>query len=154
MIVESIGKRFGDKVKVKERRDGKFDIYVNPDMVLPLISFLKTSKFEHLTFITCVDWIKEKEFELVYNLFSYETREEVFVKVRVNREKPEIESIIPVYDIAETYEREIHEMFGVYFAGNDNLTPIFLEDWKGPPPMRKDFDALEYSNEKYEVKNG
>ena len=40
-------------------------------------------------------------------------------------------------------------MFGVKFEGNDDLSPLFLEDWLGPPPFRKDFDWRKYVREKY-----
>ena len=40
-------------------------------------------------------------------------------------------------------------MFGVEFQGNPDLSPLFLEDWEGPPPFRKDFDWRAYVREKY-----
>ena len=39
---------------------------------------------------------------------------------------------------ASFYEREIFEMFGVDFEGNNDLTPLLLPDeWTGAPPMLK-----------------
>ena len=38
------------------------------------------------------------------------------------------------------------------FPGNPRLTQFILEDWDGPPPMRKDFDSISYSRETYDMK--
>jgi NADH-quinone oxidoreductase subunit C len=54
-----------------------------------------------------------------------------------------------VFRHAQTYEREIHEMYGVFFEGNARLTPLFLEHWRGPPPMRRDFDTRKYVEETF-----
>ena len=43
---------------------------------------------------------------------------------------------------AAMHERETWEMFGIKFRGNRMLKPLFLEDWRGPPPFRKDFDVV------------
>jgi len=48
----------------------------------------------------------------------------------------------------------MHELFGVEFEGNQDLAPLFLEDWDGPPPFRKDFDWRDYVREReYDKEN-
>ncbi|MCK5399847.1 NADH-quinone oxidoreductase subunit C, partial [bacterium] len=51
----------------------------------------------------------------------------------------------------QVYEQEIHEFFGIEFAGNPDLSPLFLHNWKEIPPMRKDFDTEEYSKRAFDV---
>ena len=148
-IVEDIVKRFGDKVRAEVQRERRVKFYTDPINIKPLLYYLKEKGFIHLSSISCVDWIKKNQFELVYHLWSYEERVHLMVKTRISRENPEMETMTPVFPVAETYEREIHEMFGVNFPGNPNLKPLFLEDWDGPPPMRKDFDTRAYVREKY-----
>ena len=54
------------------------------------------------------------------------------------KEGENIESIYDVYPIAEIYEREIHDFFGVEFEGNPRLhQELFLDKWKGEPPLKK-----------------
>jgi len=61
-----------------------------------------------------------------------------------------MESCVSVYEEnAQIHEREAYEMFGVVFKGNPDLSPLFLEDWKGPPPFRKDFNWRKYVIEKF-----
>jgi len=127
-------------------REKRVIVSLPKDSLFSLIAFMK----EHLSFITCVDWIKEGEFELVYHLASYGDGIHAIVKTRVDRADPVYLSIIPLFEHAQTYEREIHEMFGVEFAGNDRLTPFLLANWQEIPPMRKDFDTQEYSERMFE----
>lgn len=107
--------------------------------------FLKEHNFSHLSFITCVDWIDDGKFELVYGIWSYEYNIHILLKTMISRENPQQKSLMFLWDQAITYERDIHEMFGVVFTGNPNLTPFILENWEGIPPMRKDFDSRKYS---------
>jgi len=131
-------------------REKRVIVSLPKDSLFSLIAFMKEQGFQHLSFITCVDWIEEGEFELVYHLASYEDGIHAIVKTRVDRADPIYLSIIPLFEHAQTYEREIHEMFGVEFAGNDRLTPFLLTNWQEIPPMRKDFDTQEYSERMFE----
>ena len=110
--------------------------------------------FEHLSTIS-VDWLEEGRFELVYHLWSYKYRTSLNIKTKIDRNKPSISSINSIWDTyAETCERECHELFGINFEGNSNLTPLFLEDWQGPPPFLKDFNWREYTlKEHYKEEN-
>ncbi|MDM8563260.1 NADH-quinone oxidoreductase subunit C, partial [Candidatus Marithioploca araucensis] len=49
-----------------------------------------------------------------------------------------------IYSPAAFFERDIHEMFGVYFEGSPNMEPFILTEWEGPPPMLKSFSTLDY----------
>ena len=148
-ILEKVKRAFGDRIETAPKRERQAEIRVPLELLHPLIGYLKAQGFGHLATISCVDWIEGGEFELVYHLWSYERRFHLLVKTRIDRENPTVETIIPIFRIAETYERELHEMFGIDFPGNPNLTPLLLEDWDGPPPMRRDFDTRKYVEEKY-----
>ena len=119
-------------------------------VVTALIS-LKARGFEHLSAISCTDWLEEGELELAYHLWSYADRIHVILKTRVPRDGAEIVTVSPVFQHAQTYEREIHEMYGVDFEGNPRLTPFLLDHWQGPPPMRRDFNTRSYVKDKYGV---
>ena len=105
---------------------------------------LKARGFEHLSAISCTDWLEEGQFELVYHLWSYRHKIHAMLKTRLPRADPETVTASPVFPHAQTYEREIHEMYGVHFEGNPRLTPLLLDHWRGPPPMRRDFDTRQY----------
>ncbi|MFO7899588.1 MAG: polyprenyl synthetase family protein, partial [Planctomycetota bacterium] len=76
--------------------------------------------------------------------YAPELKVHVALKTKVPRDEPELESVVPIFEIAEPYEREIHELYGVHFAGHPRLIPLFLEREYEIPPFRKDFDTRQY----------
>lgn len=114
-----------------------------------ILSRLKEGGFDHLSDVTVTDYIDEGEFELVYHLWSHQKKLRAIMKVRIPREFPTIKSIFDLWTGAQMHERENHELFGINFEGNPNLSELFLEDWEEIPPFRKDFDTRKYVKEKY-----
>ncbi len=57
-------------------------------------------------------------------------------------DEPELETLISIYPGANWHEREIHEMFGVRFAGHPYLEKLYLPTGFEGNPMRKDFPLL------------
>ncbi len=153
-LVEEIKKVLGDLGEVYIQREKRVYVKLPKNMVLPMLAYLKDKGFHQLTAITCVDWINRGKFELIYNLMSLDWGAiHVFLKTELERDKENMFSAIEIYPMAFDYEREIHEMFGIVFEGHPRLDNFILEDWDGPPPMRKDFDTVKYCEEKYGIKD-
>jgi NADH:ubiquinone oxidoreductase subunit C len=79
-------------------------------------------------------------FTLVLHLVSgADVTRRATLKAPVPKATPEAPSLAGVYGIADWYEREIFDMFGIRFAGHPDLRRILLpEDWAGHP-LRKDY---------------
>ena len=78
---------------------------------------------------------------MVYHLESTTYRHQLVVKVQLDRNKPEIETVSHIWRTAEFNEREAYEMFGVNFLNHPDLRLLILPDgWEGRNPMRKDFE--------------
>ncbi len=143
---------FKEDAAVTLQRHG-LSINAKSQQVVPVLRFLRDSGYDHLTMLSCVDWMEEKEFELVYILSFYSETEvgnenyHVILKTRISRERGEFETITHLFENAEPYEREIHELFGIRFEGHSRLTPMFLEREYKVPPFRKDFDTRVYVKE-------
>ena len=140
-------------VQISIPEDNKLVITTKKEQILNILSFLKDKGYDYLTLISCIDWINDKEFELVYILASYseeKRKEHIILKTRILREKSEFKTVIPVFENAEPYEREIHELFGINFEGHPRLTHLFLERDYKIPPFRKDFNTREYVKEFFE----
>ena len=106
--------------------------------------------YVHLSFITCIDRIEEGKLELVYMLRNHDLKHDLGVRTKIDREKPVMESMHKHWAAIATYQRELHEMFGIDFPGSPGLERAFaLESWSGPPPMRRDFDTKKYSEERF-----
>ena len=95
--------------------------------------------FDYMFCLTCVDW--KTHLTMVYHLTSTRHRHNIVVKSKLNRDKPEIETICRTWRTAEFNEREVYEMFGVNFLHHPDLRLLILPDgWEGKNPMRKDFE--------------
>ena len=113
----------GDKVIVKSN-------------LAKTISFIKEKyKFDVLKSITAVDK-KEQGVELTYRLYSLENEEDLLIVINV---EVEIESISSIFDSATADEKEIYDLFGVKFLGNNELKRLYMpESWEGHP-LKKDY---------------
>lgn len=100
--------------------------------------FLKQSlNFAHLMCLTSIDY-KDK-LALVYNLYSYQTKEKIALKVFLDRNNPHVESVTEIWQAADWHEREAFDMMGMNFSGHPDLRRILLpDDWTGHP-LRKDY---------------
>lgn len=123
-----------------------------PANTLPtLLNLLKgRAGYLHLSAISCVDWPGDKEFELVYHLWSYETKVLISAHIRVAKEPGRYISMYDIHRPAAYFERDIHEMFGLYFEGAPDMRPFVLTDWHGPPPMLKSFSSMQYVQDTYD----
>jgi NADH-quinone oxidoreductase subunit C len=143
-------------ISMKAPETNRLIVNVEKEQVMPVLRFLKGEDYDHLALISCVDWMEEGEFELVYIISSYlkednertgGERPGVILKSRISREEGRFYTVIPVFRNAEPYEREIHELFGINFEGHPRLTPLLLEREYDIPPFRKDFDTRKYVRE-------
>lgn len=147
-LLEAIGSRFDVEQRVAE--DGSVWIAVDQEQLSALLGFSRSEGFDHCSAISVTDWPEEEAFELTYHLWSYSDKVLLTVKSRVDRREATVDSAIPLWGpSAGIHERELHELFGVEFSGNPDLAPLFLENWDGPPPFRKDFDWRAYVRETF-----
>ena len=94
--------------------------------------------FDYLFCLTCVDW--KTHLTMVYHLSSTRHRHTMVVKVKLDRERPELSTVSDIWRTAEFHEREVFEMFGVSFSGHPDLRNLILpDDWVGYP-LRKDYE--------------
>ncbi len=126
------------------RRERRVEFKVPADRIHEFLE-VASEKFEMLIQITTVDWLKEGEFELVYQLWSVSESVHAFVRTRIPRENAEMPTVMDIWPVAETYEREAHEFFGIIFKGNPRLGPFILEPREYEKhPFRKDFNMIGY----------
>ncbi len=95
--------------------------------------------FDFLFCLTCIDW--KTHLTMVYHLRSTKYLHNIVVKSKLDRTKPEIETVCHIWRTAEFHEREVYEMFGVNFLNHPDQRLLILPDgWEGKNPMRKDFE--------------
>ena len=111
--------------------------------------------FTHLVLLTAVDWMEEGLFQLTYMLNNRELDATLGIRVMLDRTEATGDSIHDIWPTAETYQRELKEMFGIDFPGSPRIDDEFiLEGWTDLPPYRRDFDSLAYSQQTYDERPG
>ncbi|HIE11648.1 MAG TPA: NADH-quinone oxidoreductase subunit C [Kiritimatiellae bacterium] len=78
--------------------------------------------------------------ELLYHWASDREGFVVSLRTRVDRQRPQIDSIAGICKGAEWIEREIWELLGVHFRNHPDLRHLLLrDDWpQGDYPLRRD----------------
>ena len=85
----------------------------------------------------------EGNLESRYNLHSMKHLHSIEIRIKVSVEKPDIPSVESIWRVADWFERETYDMFGINFIGHSDLRRILLpEDWKGWP-LRKNYEEQE-----------
>ena len=148
-IAKHIKAGFKD-AKKKDYDGNRIDFTVKKETIPSVLFTLKEELgFKHLSHISCVDWLEDKKFELVFIVWSPEDKIKVFVHTYLDRDNPVMDNIDMIWRQANTYEREFKEMYGIEFTGLIAPPEFILEDWEGPPPMRRDFDTEGYASETF-----
>lgn len=117
------------------------DAQVAPGQLIDAVSILDRAEF-FIEAITGVDWIKEGQFEIIYDFSRYDFDLcRVVIRTRVPRETPVVPTITGIYAGANWHERETHDFFGIKFNGHPHLVPLLLPEDADFHPLRKDFKA-------------
>jgi NADH-quinone oxidoreductase subunit C len=95
-------------------------------------------QFDYLFCVTCIDW--KTHLTMVYHLTSTLHRFPLVIKINLDRENPEIETVSDIWRTAEFHEREQFELFGVKFLNHPDLRRLILTDDFEGWPLRKDFE--------------
>ncbi|MBI4024325.1 MAG: NADH-quinone oxidoreductase subunit C [Verrucomicrobia bacterium] len=78
-------------------------------------------------------------FEIVYHIFSLDSRQYLRIKTRTGGENPEAPTVSGVWRAADWLEREVFDMMGIRFKGHPDMRRILM--WESYPhhPLRKEF---------------
>lgn len=100
-------------------------------------------KFDQLRDVIGVDrFTKQERFECIYNLYSLTTMNRLFIRVKLDSKKPEVESLFPVWQSANWAEREAYDMFGINFLNHPDLRRMYMMEEFEYYPLRKDYPLM------------
>lgn len=110
----------------------------------------KEMNFHQLIDVTAVDYPdRAKRFEVVYHLLSVRHNHRVRVKAAVNDDEL-VPSMVELFSSAGWFEREVFDMYGVYFEGHPDLRRILTDYGFEGHPQRKDFPLTGYKEVRYD----
>ena len=143
--VAGLRARFGDAVISVTDKRGDAYVCIDRAKLAQVAQFLR-DEHAYDYFVEClgVDYLTwthardlPQRFEVVYNLYATKTNDRLFLKVGVD-DGQKVPTLKEVWLGAEYPEREVNDLYGVVFEGNEQTDRFLLpDDWVGYP-LRKD----------------
>ena len=152
-LAERIGSGLGSTVTASSIAWGELTVSVERAEIARVMSFLRTHPacaFSVLIDICGVDYPnRAKRFDVVYHLLSVELNQRVRIKIETD-EDTAVPSIIGVYPVANWFEREAFDMYGILFSDHPDLRRILTDYGFAGYPLRKDFPLTGYVEVRYD----
>jgi len=138
--------------QVQVRHGNELEVLIAPEGVVPVLTFLRdhsNAQFKLLMDLTAVDWPdRPYRFEIVYNMLSLQYNQRIRVKTYTDELTP-IDSVTGLFDSADWAEREVWDMFGVFFSNHPDLRRILTDYGFEGHPFRKDFPLAGFYEVRY-----
>ncbi|MGH1187770.1 NADH-quinone oxidoreductase subunit C [Bacillus basilensis] len=148
--------QYVEVIKGKIGEDALVDSYINklskdvPTLVVDSAKYYEVMEslrfheglaFDYMSELHATDFVTHME--VYVHLFSYGKKQSVAVKVKLDREAPQVESVTALWKGADWPERETYDLLGIVFKGHPNLSRILMpDDWIGHP-LRKDYEPYD-----------
>nr|YP_006280855.1 NADH dehydrogenase subunit 9 [Cyanophora paradoxa]ADW79209.1 NADH dehydrogenase subunit 9 [Cyanophora paradoxa] len=122
----------------------------NLNSTLFFLKYHTYTQYKVLCDITAVDFLDRIErFEVVYQFLSVSYASRLRIKVNL-KETELINSISMLYPCANWYEREIWDLFGIFFMNHPDLRRILTDYGFEGHPLKKDFPLSGYLEVRYD----
>ena len=152
-IIEAATAALGADLIEATEANGEIALHVKRENLLATMTTLRDElQYQQLMEIAGVDWPdRDPRFEVVYCLLSVTKNHRIRVHVATNEADP-VPSVTSIWPVAGWLEREVYDMYGVLFEGNQDLRRILTDYGFVGHPQRKDFPLsgfveLRYSEE-------
>ncbi len=147
-ILARLAERFGAGIVETHAQHGDHTAVVAREILPDLLRFCRDDEalhFDVLMDLTAVDYLRYPgredgpRFEVVYHLYSIRANHRLRVKTRLDEDEASVPTAVPLWPIANWFEREVWDMFGVRFAGHpDPRRLLMYEEFVGHP-LQKDY---------------
>lgn len=147
-ILAGLKRRFGADLVETHDHGGDHTAVVARAALPRLLAYCRNElplAFDVLMDLTAVDYLTYSgredgpRFEVVYHLYSIVHNHRLRVKVRVDEDDAVVPSAVPLWPIANWFEREVWDMFGVRFSGHPDLRRLLMYEEFVGHPLRKDY---------------
>jgi NADH-quinone oxidoreductase subunit C len=121
--------------------------------IVELLTTLRDSpafQFQQLIDLAGCDYPQRPlRFDVVYHLLSLTKNWRVRIKVQTDEDTP-VPSIVAAYPVADWFEREAFDMYGIFFSGHPDLRRLLTDYGFHGYPLRKDFPMTGYVEVRYD----
>lgn len=152
-LADYIAEKFEDSAVAVSFQQDQLCVVVPRKNLVKVMTALRDDKeinMHQLIDVTAVDFPdRAKRFEVVYHLLSVRHNHRVRVKVLVNDDEL-VPSMVELFSSAGWFEREVFDMYGIYFEDHPDLRRILTDYGFEGHPQRKDFPLTGYKEVRYD----
>ena len=151
-VIDTVRATLGGSLIDAVERVGEIALYVSRDGIVEALTALRDTpglEYQQLMEIAGVDYPGRAErFEVVYCLLSLTRNHRLHVHVSTDETQP-VPSVTGLWPVAGWLEREVYDLYGVLFTGNQDLRRILTDYGFRGHPLRKDFPMSGYVEMRY-----
>ena len=149
-IIEDVTAAIGDALIEAKDAVGEVSLTVARERIAEICTILRDRfEYQQLMEIAGVDYPQRAErFDVVYHLLSVTRNHRIRLRVTTDEEMP-VPSVTGLWPVAGWLEREVFDLYGVIFDGNDDLRRILTDYGFRGHPFRKDFPLTGYVEMRY-----
>lgn len=128
-----------DIIAVFDKSSKRVYIEINPSSIVRISRYIFKDLGARFNIASGVDG--RSFMEILYHFIIEDIDLLISLRVKLPKDKPEIDSLTAVFEGANWIEREIHELLGIKFKGHPCLKRLLLsDDWpQGVYPLRRDY---------------
>lgn len=149
-LKDELSQALGDHLIETRDQHGELLLHVRRDRIEDVLRLLRDNhQFQQLMEIAGADYPgRDERFEIVYMLLSLTRNSRIIVKCRAAEDTP-VPTVTTLWPNAGWLEREVFDMYGVLFDGNNDLRRILTDYGFEGFPLRKDFPLTGYIELRY-----
>lgn len=166
-LAESLRNALGDKLVSIQVRYGELTINVLAEDIFAVSKILRdknTLTFDTLIDLCGIDYstygddlseknnFKNRRFAVIYHLLSVDRNHRLRIRVLAeNNDFPVVDSVTAIWPVANWFEREAFDLYGIVFTGHPDLRRILTDYGFIGNPFRKDFPITGHVEMRYDA---
>ena len=139
-VLDDLRKKFKDDIiEVFDKSPKRVYVEIRPDSIVQVASYIFKDLKARFNTSSGVDL--RYHMEILYHFLIEDINLLISLRVKLQKPKLEIDSLVPVFEGANWIEREMHEILGINFKGHPDLKRLLLpDDWPdGVYPLKRDY---------------
>ena len=166
-LAETLKEIVGDKLAGLQIQHGEVTIGVRAEDIIAVSETLRDNsqlRFDTLIDLCGVDYstygedlsakqnLRNKRFAVIYHLLSVELNQRIRIRALAeNDEFPVVDSVTEIWPVANWFERETFDLYGIVFSGHPDLRRILTDYGFIGNPFRKDFPLTGHVEMRYDT---
>ena len=139
-ILQDLSTRFKDEiVDFFDKSPKRVYIEIKPDSLVKVAGYIFKDLGARFNIASGMD--ARHHIEILYHFTIEDINLLISLRVKLDKSKPEVDSLAPTIEATNWIEREMYDLLGINFKGHPDMRRLLLsDDWpEGVYPLRADY---------------